>query len=215
VPAEPWLTPIDRSLLIALDASPTLVEACRRAGLTRDRGVYRIRRLSEGFGRAVVEARRGGPGHGRSALTPFGRSLLARSLPRGDASGRANRFAGTYHAGPPARVHVAAGIDLVVAFRAAEGERLRVAFEPDALLLARGRFSSSARNVLRTRVRTQRRISAEELELTLGVGRLRLRAAVTPTAAERLRLEPGREVWAYLKATALHREGAEPAGAGD
>jgi hypothetical protein len=35
--------------------------------------------------------------------------------------------------------------------------------------------------------------------------------AVTPTAAERLRLERGREVCAYLKATALHREGAEPA----
>ncbi|MCI4362805.1 MAG: TOBE domain-containing protein [Thermoplasmata archaeon] len=196
-----------------MDTSASLVEACRRAGLTRDRGVYRLRRLSKGYGRAVVHSRRGGSGHGRSALTSFGRSLLARAFPRREPSGRSNRFTGTYHAGPPARVHVAAGVDLVVAFRAGEGERLRVSFEPDALLLARRRFSSSARNVFRTRVQKHRRVSAEELELTLSVGSLRLRAAVTPTAAERLRLVPGSEVWAYLKATALRRELANFPGA--
>ncbi|MCI4346300.1 MAG: hypothetical protein L3K07_06055, partial [Thermoplasmata archaeon] len=158
------------------------MEACRRAGLTRDRGVYRLRRLTEGFGRPVVRARRGGLGHGHSTLTPFGRSLLSRSLRAAPPSRKANRLAGSFQAGLPARIRVAGGAELIVAFRAREGERVHVSFEPEAILLARHRFPSSARNVLAASVRGFRTSSPEELEVVLAVGALRVRAAITPAA---------------------------------
>jgi molybdopterin-binding protein/molybdate transport repressor ModE-like protein len=205
--ARPWITPVDRKLLEALASAPSVAGACRQAGLTRDRGVYRLRRLSEGFGSAVVQSRRGGPGVGGARLTRFGRSLLERSRGGEPGAPHRNRLSGTYHAGPAPRVDVEGGPSLVVAFRAREGEHVTVGCAPEALLLARARFDSSARNVLPAVVAGSRSVGREREEVTLLLGRAELRASVTPAAVERLKLARGRRLFVYLKATALWREG--------
>lgn len=204
--ARPWITPVDRQLLEALALAPSVAEACRRAGLTRDRGVYRLRRLSEGFGGPVVRSRRGGPGVGGAHLTRLGLALLERA--RGGTTGgpRRNRLSGTFHAGPPPHVEVDDGPSLVVAFRAREGERVAVGCAPESLLLARARFDSSARNVLPVVVAGHRALGRDREEVTLALGPAELRASVTPAAVARLRLERGRRLFVYLKATALRRE---------
>ncbi|MCI4334114.1 MAG: TOBE domain-containing protein [Thermoplasmata archaeon] len=207
---RPWLTPVDRLLLESLTRSPSVAAACRRAGLTRDRGNYRLRRLASGFGGPVVHGRRGGRGVGGSQLTRLGRTLLARAREGTPATARPNRFTGTYRSGPPPRLELEGGPALVVAFRAPEGTRQAVRFDPETILLARRRFESSARNVLEARVVHVRGRGTERVELTLGVGGQRLRAAITPAAVERLEVRSGRRLWIYLKATALHREAAGP-----
>jgi molybdate transport system regulatory protein len=205
-PARPWITPVDRRLLEALASAPSVAGACRQAGLTRDRGVYRLRRLSEGFGGEVVRSRRGGPGVGGARLTRLGRSLLERARGSGPGAPHRNRMTGTYRAGPPPRVEVEGGPSLVVAFRAREGEAVTVGCGPESLLLARARFDSSARNVLPAVVARSRSVGREREEVTLRLGRAELRASVTPAAVERLGLARGRRLFVYLKATALRRE---------
>lgn len=207
---RPWITPVDQQLLEALALAPSVAEACRRAGLTRDRGIYRLRRLSEGFGGPVVRSRRGGPGVGGAHLTRLGRALLERA--RGEPAGapRRNRLCGTFRAGPPPRVEVDGGPSLVVAFRARDGERVAVGCAPEALLLARAEFDTSARNVLPVVVAGHRAVGRDREEVRLALGPAELRASVTPAAVARLRLERGRRLFVYLKATALRREPTGP-----
>lgn len=199
MPDEVELQTVDRLLLSTLASSTSLVEASRRCGIRRDRAVYRVRRLERGFGRRIVRARRGGLGHGRSELTPFGRSLL-REGPRGPPT---NRLEGIYDGDSPPRVHVLGGPELTVAFRAKPAQRLAVTISPEALLLARGRFRSSARNVIAGTVVGRLRMRGGTPLLPLECGGVRLHAAVTPESVRRLGLVPGRRVFVYLKATAV------------
>jgi molybdopterin-binding protein/molybdate transport repressor ModE-like protein len=203
LPGEVELQKVDRALLAALATSSSLVEASRRAGIGRDRAVYRIRRLERSLRREIVRAHRGGPGHGRTELTPYGRSLLRGVVPR---SRRLNRFEGTYLGGPAPRVRLRGGTELAVAFRAKPGEHLAVTISPEALLLARHRFPSSARNVLTGRVAGRLPRGKGPPVLPLDCGGLRLRAAVTPQSVRSLGLVPGRRVFVYLKATAVRPE---------
>lgn len=211
------VTPLDLDLLTALDRERTLVAACRRLGISRDRGVYRLARLAEGLGHAVVASDRGGSARGTTHLTGFGRSLLNRThraveLSAHDA--RAGGHAGTILTGrfrgrPHPRVEVSPSLSLFVGFEAAENESVTLRLDPEAVLLATERFETSARNVLAgtvERVRSRGPGSgAARREVTLRVGPHRIVAAVTPQSVERLGLAAQRPVVLYLKATAIER----------
>jgi molybdate transport system ATP-binding protein len=74
-----------------------------------------------------------------------------------------------------------------------------VAFPPSAVALYAARPDGSPRNIWRATVATvSRHGDALRIELT---GPVTVAADVTPAAAVQLGLEPGREVWASLKAT--------------
>src|SRR5579875_406539 len=193
---KPWLTPVDRRLLGALADAGTLVEACRRIGIGRDRGVYRIRRLEKGWNRSLTQSTRGGGGTGGTRLTAFGRRLLrsAGGEPTRAPSGGWNRLTGIYRGGEPPVVELPGRCRLVVAFRGRPGSRVRLRIAPDALLVAPGRFPSSARNVLRASA------------IGLRPRGIRLRALLTEASVRALGLRPGVASYLYLKATAVRPE---------
>jgi molybdopterin-binding protein len=106
-------------------------------------------------------------------------------------------------------VDVDGGPRLYVTFQALEGEPVDLAIPADSVLLARGRFPTSARNVLPGRVLQVERSSVRgpgtPRGVELSLGKVRLWAAVTEASVHRLGLKPGRPVVVYLKATAVHR----------
>lgn len=199
---RPYLTPLDLKLLRQLARHPNLSVACRLAGIGRDQGQYRLRRLARLYGHPVASTRRGGGGVGGTRLNRWGLRLLEQD-PRTRRRGPESRLTGVFHRGPPPTLRTLRGLSLAVGFLRAEGERVRVEVDPEAILLAPLRFPSSARNVLvgvLTRLHAQgslRRI------VSVRVGRETLNAAVTPAAVSELRLRPGRRIYLYLKATAV------------
>lgn len=210
---ERWLTPLDRALLSTLERAGTLTSASQRLGISRDRAVYRLRRLSRGLGRAVVVSRRGGVTPGATRLTPWGVALLRR--PESSLEGGIRRrsplagstfLSGRYRATP--FPHIASqGIQWHVAFPAREGEWVRFAVDPEAAIVSLHRFSSSARNRLRGVVQSIVRSSSGVVALRVLVGEAVLHVTVTAEAARDLRLRAGLAVYLYIKATALHRVG--------
>jgi molybdopterin-binding protein len=213
---EVLLTPLDRDLLGSLARATSLVDACQRLGISRDRGVYRLRRLSRALQRPVAVTRKGGAHHGTTHLTDAGLAIL-RQEP-GTALGSAGRvtrsapesiLSGVYRSGPSPRVEVPGGPDLAVAFEAEPGEPVSVRLDPESVLVATRRFPSSARNVLRGVVRSvdrsPRSSGGGRVLLGVRVGTAEIAVAITEAAIDALGLRPGRGVFLYVKATALHR----------
>ena len=206
--------PVDVQLLSALEATHSVVDACAQVGITRDRGMYRLRRLERASGSPVVVSRRGGPERGTTRLTEAGRRILIRgagplSAAGGPSMGReppANFFEGIWHARPQAHVDLGDGTVLFVTFAAKDGERVRVGIEAESIVVARHRFPSSARNVLRGRVESARNLDPLRVLLAVHVGTyVALHVTVTPRSAEQLHLAPGARVYLYLKATTVRR----------
>ncbi len=206
--------PSDSALLAAIRASHSVVAASARVGIPRDRAVYRLARLARAFGGPVVAGRRGGAGRGGSALTPLGERIVGGAFDGLEVgAGRppvrppeGNRLAGRYATGPPPTVDVGGGLRLRVAFGAADGERVALRLDPEAVVVARVRFPASARNVLPGRVERVRR-GPDGASVLVRTGPLRLRIAVTEEPIRELGLAPGARVWLYVKATALRRVG--------
>ncbi len=213
-PRETFVMPTDLELLSALEATGSIVEACARIEITRDTGMYRLRRLTKMLGVPVVTSVRGGAGRGGTTLTESGRRVLLRGAgplhpqPR-SLSARpvaANVLAGEWRSSPQPRVALGSGLSLFVTFAAKEAEPVRVAIEPEAIVVARSRFRSSARNVLAGTIESVRPVDAmrERLRVLVGKG-LGLDVVVTPRSEASLRLRPGAKVFLYLKATAVVR----------
>ncbi len=204
---------VDVALLKEVGRRASVVAAARALGISRDRAVYRLRRLARAFGGPVVVAERGGTRHGETRLTALGdrvahggfeaiELLAARPAER---ETHPNLLTGTYRAGPPPSVDVGR-LALRVAFSATDGARVSLLLDPEAVLVARGRFPSSARNVLPGVVeRNAPGPGPEERTAIVRVGDARLRVALTPETVERLGLARGRRVFLYVKATALRR----------
>jgi molybdate transport system regulatory protein len=210
------VTDTDVALLRSLATERSVVAASRQVGISRDRATYRIARLERAFGGPVVTSQRGGGGHGGTRLTALGDRIVrqgfdaielleARAIsPRS----RANALTGTYRAGPAPEVDLGRGIRLKVAFSAEDGERVTVHQDPESVLVARGRFPSSARNVVRATVDAVRSLRRPGGSMVVvRVGGHRWRVAVTAEAIRALPLKKGVRVWLYVKATALRRGG--------
>ena len=213
------VTSTDVALLRSLAQERSLVGASRRVGISRDRAVYRVERLERAFGGPVVVAVRGGTGHGKTTLTALG-DRIARggfdSVELLDAHpltplAAPNILRGTYRREPNPEVRVGRSLRLRVAFAAEDGEPVSLLLDPESVVVARRRFPSSARNVLRGAVESLRR-EPDALGLTLVVRcpGARLRVAMTEEPVRQLGLRPGVTVWLYVKATALRRVGASP-----
>jgi len=213
---ETVLAPVDIDLLGLLRRTTTLAEACRVLGISRDRGSYRLRRLARAAGTPVVRSVRGGDGHGTTRLTPAGVALLRRGAGRLAGGRRAREppstiasLEGYYAPGTPPTVQVPGGPILAVAFDARADERVRLVLDAESVLLARQKIETSARNVLPGIVErvhgTGPGAGGAQRLVVVRVGDLRLPAAVTAAAVESLGLVPGRRVFLYVKATALHR----------
>lgn len=208
------VTSTDIALLHALERRPSVVAASRRLGISRDRAVYRLARLSRAFGGPVVASVRGGARHGGTVLTALG-DRIARggftSLELLDARpttplSAPNLLQGVYRRSDDPEVRVGRSLGLHVAFDAPEGSPVSVLLDPEAVVVARGRFPSSARNVLPAVVLgTERERGALEVTLVVRCGGRRLRVAVTDETVRQLRLRRGASVWLYAKATALRR----------
>ncbi|MCI4366435.1 MAG: TOBE domain-containing protein [Thermoplasmata archaeon] len=213
------VTDADVALLRTLSTEHSVVAASRRVGISRDRATYRIARMERAFGGPVVDSVRGGRGHGGSRLTPLGDRIirqgfdsveLLQARPMAPLS-HSNLFHGVYRSVPAPEVLVGRGVRLRVAFAAEDGEPVAVLLDPEAILLARGKFPSSARNVIAGTVRSVgRRAGPRGSTIVVQVGALRLRAAVTAESVGQLRLRPGARVWLYVKATALRRVSRPP-----
>jgi len=209
------VTDTDVALLRSLEQEPSVVAASRRVGISRDSAVYRLQRLERVFGGPVVVSVRGGPGHGTSRLTELGDRIVRHgfdavehldSHPMGPLSSP-NVLHGVYHRTPGPEVVVGRHLRLRVAFEAQEGERVSVLLDPEAVLIARRRFPTSARNVLSGRVESVAPAGPPELFLVVRVGPARVRVALTAEPVRQLRLRPGVRVVLYVKATALRRVG--------
>jgi len=210
------VTDTDVALLRSLAKETSVVAASRSVGITRDRATYRLSRLQRAFGGPVVRSVRGGRGHGGTRLTALGDRIvrqgfdsveLLQARPVAPVS-RSNLVQGTYHGTRAPEIAVARGIRLRVAFVADEGEAVAALLDPEAILVARRRFPSSARNVVRGTVeRLGRRAGPAGSTVVVRVGGLHLRVAITAEAVRQLRLAPGTRVWLYVKATALRRVG--------
>ena len=213
------VTDTDVALLRSLTQEGSVVAASRRIGISRDRANYRLSRLRRAFGGPVVEGVRGGRGHGETRLTPLGDRIVRQGFdavelldarPLAPPS-RSNLLRGLYQRRPAPTVLLGKGVRLRVAFPAEEGEPVSVMLDPESILVARGKFPSSARNVLPgtvEEVRTGRR--ALERTVVVRTGPVRLRVAVTEEPVRQLRLGPGARVWLYVKATAVRRVGRAP-----
>lgn len=204
----------DAALLAAVGRTGSVVVAARAVRMSRDRAVYRLRRLRDGFGRSLLTARRGGAAHGESRLTPFGASVAAGGFTTMELlSGRpafSDRRAGTvlvgrYRRGPPPTVALArGGPSLRVAFAARDGASVRLTADPESILLARSRFPTSARNVLEGVVeRGSRDEGGGRCRVAVRVGAQRIWVGVTTETVREMRLRRGGRVFLYLKATAL------------
>ncbi|MFZ0891026.1 MAG: TOBE domain-containing protein [Thermoplasmata archaeon] len=208
------VTSLDVALLRALARERSVVAASRRIGISRDRATYRLGRLRRAFGGAVVTGERGGRAHGGSRLTPLGDRIvrggfdsveLLNSRPVTPLS-QPNRLDGIYHRSDAPEVWVEPNLHLRVAFRAEEREPVSVLLDPEAILVARRRFPSSARNVLAGQVEAVRgKTGPLDRTLLVRVGAARLRVAVTEEPIRQLHLRRGARVWLYVKATALRR----------
>lgn len=213
------VTSTDVELLRAVARERSLVAASRRLGIGRDRAVYRIARLARAFGGPVVAGVRGGAHHGGTVLTELGDRVVRggfQSLELLDARpltplARPNVLRGVYRRGPAPEVRVGRALHLRVAFEAVDGEPVAVVLDPEAIVVARRRFPSSARNVLAGRVEGIRRRPGQPTPTVLvRSGGRRFRVAVTDEGIQQLRLDRGRPVWLYVKATALRRVRLEP-----
>jgi len=214
------VTSTDVALLRALAQERSLVGASRRLGISRDRAVYRVERLERAFGGRVVRAERGGSGHGGSTLTSLGDRIVRGgfdSVELLDAHpitplSEPNLLHGVYRCSPTPEVRTEGGLRLRVAFPAREGESVSVLLDPESVVVARRRFASSARNVLRATVERVRR-DPGAMGLTLVVRSLGtpLRVAITEEPVRQLELRRGAIVYLYVKATALRRVGEPPA----
>lgn len=212
---------VDVALLRALSQERSLVGASRRVGISRDRAVYRIARLARAFGGPVVESVRGGAGHGGTVLTPLGDRVVRGgfdSVELLDARpvtplAAPNLLHGVYRNAPAPEVRVGRTLRLRVAFAAEDGSAVALLLDPEAVVVARRRFASSARNVLPGVVeRLERGVGDLEVMLVVRCMDTRLRVALTEEPVRQLGLRPGVPVWLYVKATALRRvsEGASP-----
>lgn len=210
------VTSSDIALLRALGRERSVVGASRRVGMSRDRAVYRIARLERAFGGPVVASVRGGVDHGGTVLTELGDRIVRRGFESVELLNArpvaplapSNLLRGVYHRSPSPEVRVGRSLRLRVAFAAEEGARVALLLDPEAVVVARRRFPSSARNVLAGTVEGFRR-GPGELDVTLLVrcsGR-RLRIAVTDETLRELGLRAGVAVRLYVKATALRRVG--------
>jgi molybdopterin-binding protein/molybdate transport repressor ModE-like protein len=211
------VTSLDVALLRGVARERSVVAASRSVGMSRDQAVYRIRRLADAFGGPVVRAVRGGVGHGESLLTPLGDRIARGGFDSVELIGArpvvppppGNLLRGVYRAAPNPEVWVGRSLRLRVAFAAANGERVQLLLDPDAIVVARRRFPSSARNVLEGRVvAVHRAPGTPERELVVRCGATRLRVAITEEPLAQLGLRPGVPVLLYVKATALRRVGA-------
>lgn len=209
---EHLLTPLDLALLEAISAEGSLVGACRSLGVRRDRGNYRLRRLSQLAGGPVTLASRGGHPQGKTRLTPLGRSLLRRGTgPLGQQPDGARRMdravlRGTWHRHPEPHVDLSGGgPPWFVGFQAAEGEAVRVTVDPETILISQRRFPTSARNVLTGRVARVDDAPGGQCRVRVRVGRMEIPVAVTPASVRRLGLRRGASAVLYVKATAVHR----------
>ncbi|MGA9839460.1 MAG: TOBE domain-containing protein [Thermoplasmata archaeon] len=208
------VTNTDVALLRSLARERSVVAASRRVGISRDRAVYRIARLARAFGGPVVRSVRGGAGHGITLLTPLGDRIVrggfdsvelldARPL---TPSASPNVLRGVYRRSPNPEVRVARSLRLRVAFPAEEGETVAMLLDPEAVVVARRRFPSSARNVLRGTVEALRRSrGSDAVTLVARCSGARLRVAITEEPVRQLGLRPGAPVVLYVKATALRR----------
>jgi molybdate transport repressor ModE-like protein/molybdopterin-binding protein len=206
----------DVALLRALATERSVVRASRRVGISRDRAVYRLARLSRAFGGPVVEGVRGGTGHGGSVLTPLGDRIVRGGFDSVElldgrpaaALSMPNLLRGVYRRTPSPEVRVDDALRLRVAFGAEDGSLVSVLLDPEAVVVARRHFPSSARNVLPATVeRVRRNRGALDLTLTVRCYGHRLRVAVTDEPVRQLGLRPGTPVWLYVKATALRHVG--------
>jgi len=221
-PRADLVTSTDVALLRSLEQERSLVAASRRVGISRDRAVYRIGRLERAFGGPVVRGVRGGATHGGTTLTElgdrivrggFGSVELLDARPVGPLT-HPNLLKGVYRRTPGPEIRVGRSLRLRVAFPAGDGETVSVLLDPEAVVVARRRFPSSARNVLRGTVEAVEREDGERgVVLVTRCSGARLRVAVTEEPVRQLGLRPGVGVWLYVKATALRRV-SEPARAG-
>lgn len=214
------VTSTDVALLRSVARERSVVAACREIGISRDRAVYRLERLARAFGGPVVRGVRGGRSHGGTVLTELGdriarggfdsvELLNARPATPLDPP---NRLVGRYRGGPAPEVEVGGGLRLRVAFPAEDGETVGLLLDPDAILVARRRFPSSARNVLPGRVeRLYPDPGLGRRTIAVRAGGALLRAAVTTETVRALDLAAGHDVVLYVKATALRRV-ARPGG---
>ena len=207
------------ALLRSLTHERSVVAASRRVGISRDRAIYRLARLAQAFGGPVVTGVRGGRTHGGTRLTPLGDRIVRQgfdSMELLDARpvarpSRSNLLRGIYHRTPAPSVTLAPGLQLRVAFPAEEGESVTVLLDPESILVARGRFSSSARNVLPATVeRVRRGTDTMGRTLLVRTGTVPLRVSVTEEPVRQLGLTPGARVWLYVKATAVRRVALVP-----
>ncbi|MGD1098920.1 MAG: TOBE domain-containing protein [Thermoplasmata archaeon] len=210
------VTSTDIALLRALGHERSLVGASRRVGISRDRAVYRIERLEHAFGGPVVHSVRGGTGHGRTTLTALGDRIVRGGFESVELLNARpvtplaspNLLRGVYQRAPDPEVRVSRSLRLRVAFDAEDGEAVAVLLDPESVVVARRRFPSSARNVLRATVETLRRERGSfGVTLVARCSGARLRVAVTEEPVRQLGLRPGVPVWLYVKATALRRVG--------
>lgn len=207
------VTDTDIALLRSLAAERSVVAASRRVGISRDRAVYRISRLERAVGGPLVASARGGRGHGTSRLTPLGVRIVREGFdsielvePGATAPPRSNLLQGTYRLRPAPEVAVGRGLRLRVAFVATDGESVTVRLAPEAILVARRKFTSSARNVFHGTVEgVEPGPGALGATVVLRVGPRSLRVGVTEESVRQLRLVPGARVWLYVKATAVRR----------
>jgi len=213
------VTSTDIALLRSLAEERSVAAASRHLGISRDRAVYRLERLERAFGGPVVAAVRGGAGHGGSTLTRLGDRIVRGgfdSVELLDARpitplAEPNLLHGVYRRTPTPEVVVEGGLRLQVAFPARDGEAVSVLLDPESVVIARRRFVSSARNVVRAHVERVHR-EPHSIRLTLVVRCLgtSLRVAVTEEPVRQLDLRPGATVYLYVKATALRRVGGWP-----
>jgi molybdate transport system regulatory protein len=218
------VTATDIALLRSLAQERSLVAASRRVGISRDRAVYRVERLERAFGGPVVVGVRGGAGHGGSVLTPLGDRVVRGgfdSVELIDAHPLVpltptNRLHGVYHATPYPEVRVGRSLRFRVAFPAEEGSTVSMLLDPEAVLVARRRFESSARNVFSGEVESVRPDAGNVgVSVVVRCSGVRLRVALTDEPVRQLGLRPGVSVWLYVKARALRPVGvAESAPSG-
>jgi len=213
------VTSTDVALLRSLEKERSLVAASRRIGISRDRAVYRIARLEHAFGGPVVRAVRGGAAHGGTTLTELGDRIVRGGFDSVELLDThpvtpflsPNLLKGVYHAAPTPEVRIGRSLRLRVAFPAESGTPVSVLLDPEAIVVARRRFLSSARNVLPGIVEEVRH-EAGDLGVTLVVrcASTKLRVSVTPEPVRQLGLRRGVPVWLYVKATALRRVSEPP-----
>ncbi|MHB8352431.1 MAG: TOBE domain-containing protein [Thermoplasmata archaeon] len=210
---ENVLTPVDLRLLAGIDRERNVVRACREAKISRDRGVYRIRRLERILAEKVVRTRPGQGRRGTSELTPAGERLLRRGRgaytlgkSRSNDPLDASVFRGIWSRRGGPHVRLDEGGTFWVGFTASEGESVALAVDPEAVLVARRKIPTSARNAIAGRIREVRQVDAARHCLGIAVkGAPTISALVTPHSVHALKLAPGVLVYLYIKATALRR----------